>query len=140
MLLSVAICTRDRAASLRRTLASLAECARASDPWEVLVVDNGSRDDTPAAAAAFEGTLPVRVIHEAAPGLSNARNAAVREARGAYIVWTDDDCLPARDWLSAYAAAFRAEPDAAVFGGPIVPRFEGEPPGWLTRVAARVGT
>ncbi len=51
-------------------------------------------------------------------------------ARGDYIVWTDDDVLVGPGWLSAYVEAFARWPDAAVFGGPITPIFEGTPPEW----------
>ena len=128
-----------------RTTCCFAECAPPGEAeWEVVVVENGSSDDTAGDTArvleSFDGVLPLRTVAEATPGLSHARNAAVRAARGAYVVWTDDDCVVDRQWLAAYAAAFAQWPNAALFGGPIVPRFEGEPPAWLTRTASRVGT
>ncbi len=140
-MLTVAICTRNRAASLRRALASLANCAPPpGSGWEVLVVDNGSNDETSSVAASFDGVLPLRLVHENNPGLSHARNAAVSAGRGEYMLWTDDDCVVDRAWLTSYAVAFRQWPECALFGGPIVPRFDGHPPAWLTRVASRVGT
>jgi glycosyltransferase involved in cell wall biosynthesis len=138
--LTVAICTRNRAASLRSALASLAECAKPKSMWEVVVVDNGSTDDTRAVVSGAEHDIPVRLVVEAVPGLSNARNAAVRASRGDYILWTDDDCVVSHDWLVAYNQAFERWPSAAVFGGPIVPRFAGHPPDWLVRIAPRVRT
>jgi hypothetical protein len=71
-------------------------------------------------------------------GLSHARNRAVREARGEYMLWIDDDVLVSRDWLCAYCRALRAWPEASVFGGPIEPHWEGAPPEWLIRVLGRV--
>jgi glycosyltransferase involved in cell wall biosynthesis len=127
--LSVVIATRNRAASLARTLASLAEAHRPAD-WE-LVVDNGSSDDTPAVCQRFGGRLPLRRIAEPRVGLSHARNAGVREIRGDAILWTDDDVSVGRDWLVAYQAAFVADPAAAFFGGAVSARFEGTPPAWL---------
>jgi hypothetical protein len=62
----------------------------------------------------------------------------VREAAGEYIVWTDDDVLVERDWLTAYAAAFAQWPDASVFAGAIDPWFEKTPPDWLRQVFSRV--
>ena len=121
MLITVAICTRDRAASLARTLDSLAAMAPPGGPFEVLVIDNASTDDTPAVAARFAARLPLRLEREARPGLSHARNRAVAAARGAYIAWTDDDVAVDADWLAAYARAFAHWPEASVFGGPIVP-------------------
>lgn len=141
MLLTVAICTRNRAATVRRALAALGECAPPSNAtWELVVVDNGSSDDTPSVLREFESTLPLRVVSETATGLARARNAAVRSARGDYLIWTDDDCLVDQQWLMAYARAFEEWPGAVVFGGPIVPRFEGDPPSWLTPIARRVET
>ena len=140
MRLTVAICTRNRAASLERTLASLVQCAPPEVPWEVVVVDNGSRDTTSTVLTRFAGRLPLRAIIEDTPGLSRARNAAVRVARGEYIVWTDDDCVVDQRWLIEYAAAFNQWPDAAVFGGPIRPSFIDGPPAWLARTATRVAS
>lgn len=141
MLLTVGICTLDRAASLRRTLASFADCAVPGGlQWEIITADNGSTDDTRDVIKEFETILPVCRIAEPEHGLSNARNAVVRAARGEYVLWTDDDCVVGPRWLAAYAAAIERWPDAAVLGGPIRPAFEGETPAWLTRVAARVKT
>jgi glycosyltransferase involved in cell wall biosynthesis len=140
MRLTVAVCTRNRAESLRRTLTSIAAAAQPHADWETIVVDNGSTDDTASVAASFESRLPIRLIRESNPGLSRARNAAVREARGEYVAWTDDDCVVDAGWLTAYIDAFDRWPGAVVFGGPIVPAFEGSPPDWLTRISAVVGT
>jgi glucosyl-dolichyl phosphate glucuronosyltransferase len=132
---TVAICTRNRSRALERTLRSVAAAALpASLSWEVLVVDNGSDDDTANVIARLSDALPVRAFVEPHIGLSHARNAAIREARGDYLLWIDDDVLVDAQWLRAYDDAFRARPDIAFFGGPIVPMFEGTPPRWL-RVA-----
>lgn len=132
MLVTVAICTRNRSRALERTLRSLAAIALPpSLSWEVIVVDNGSEDATAQVIASLLDALPLRAVVERNTGLSHARNAAVTEARGDYILWLDDDVLVDADWLSAYHDAFLAWPDAAFFGGPIVPELEGTPPPWL---------
>jgi glucosyl-dolichyl phosphate glucuronosyltransferase len=141
VLVTVAICTRNRAAILRRALTALAECETPPNAlWELVVVDNGSSDDTRSVVREFESMLPVRAITEPTPGLARARNTAVRSARGDYLVWTDDDCIVGRRWLAAYTRSFAQWPTAAIFGGPIIPRFEGQPPAWLTPIARRVET
>ncbi len=133
-LITVAICTWNRSALLRATLERMTELAvPAGVTWELLVVDNNSTDDTRNVVAAFESRLPIRCLFEPTPGKSNACNLAVRESRGEYILWTDDDVLVAPDWLSAYCRAFARWPDAAVFGGRILPWFPGNPPRWLAR-------
>jgi glycosyltransferase involved in cell wall biosynthesis len=137
--ISVAVCTRDRANMLARCLTAMAGMAVPPGvAWEIVVVDNGSGDDTRSVAAAFRDRLPIRAVSEAEPGLSRARNRAIDSARGRYIAWTDDDALVDRDWLAAYAAATVRWPEAALFGGPIVPELEGTPPAWLPASLARV--
>jgi glucosyl-dolichyl phosphate glucuronosyltransferase len=133
MHLSVAICTWNRAGLLRQTLERMASALRVPGgvKWELLIVNNNCTDDTDAVIAAFADRLPVRRLFEPAPGLANARNLAVREARGEYIVWTDDDVLVDAAWLLEYFRASRSLPDAAFFGGPIEPWFAGERPAWL---------
>ena len=139
MIVTVAICTRNRSRALERTLRSLAAAAvPPSLSWEVLVVDNSSDDETPRVIANASDALPVRAVDERQIGLSHARNAAIREARGDYIVWIDDDVLVDAQWLRAYHDAFRARPEIAFFGGPIVPTFEGSPPAWLRLALPRV--
>lgn len=107
--------------------------------WELIIVDNGSRDDTPAVIESFVGTLPIRRTFEPAPGLSNARNHGVRMALGRHIVWTDDDVRVGRGWLASYAEAFRHAPDAEVFGGPVIPILEPPTPGWWLEALPLLG-
>ena len=128
---TVAICTWNRAGLLARTLHHLARARPPAAPWELIVVDNGSTDDTAAVLRRFASRLPLRVVAEPQLGLSRARNAAVVAARGDYVLWTDDDVRVDEHWLVAYEAAVARAPDAAVFGGPIRPEFEASPPAWL---------
>lgn len=132
MLITVAICTRDRAPDLAETLSALADMTvDRTIAWEVLVVDNGAQADVPEGgdtrrtAEQYRDRLPLRIVHCVRPGLSHARNHAVAEARGDYICWTDDDVTVGRDWITAYAAAFRRHPSDVVFGGPITATLVG---------------
>ncbi len=108
-------------------------------PWELLVVDNGSTDGTSEVASAFVSRLPLRLVHEPEPGLSAARNRAVSEARGEYLLWIDDDAIPAPGWIAAYLEAFLAWPEAALFGGPIAVAFDAPLPDWFRRVLPVIG-
>jgi hypothetical protein len=141
MLVTVGICTWNRAAQLRIALAAI---ARSTPPtalaWELLVVDNGSTDGTRSVVAEFRNALPIRRAVEPQPGLSNARNRCVDEARGAYVLWTDDDVIVDAQWLHEYARAFADHPEAAIFGGPVRPRFEAPRPAWLETVWPSVQT
>src|SRR5271168_2431711 len=120
MLITVAICTFNRAESLRRTLDSLVAMRVPSDlGWEIVVVNNNSTDHTDDFIGEYVGRLPVRRELEPRAGKSNALNRAIEVAKGDYIVWIDDDVLVDAGLLTAYAEAFRRWPDAAVFGGRI---------------------
>ena len=74
--LSVLIATRDRAGSLARTLDSLVAQEISGLDWELLVVDNGSSDETPAVLARFAKTLPLFALAELRPGKNRALNRA----------------------------------------------------------------
>jgi hypothetical protein len=132
--LTVAICTWNRADLLRRTLDRMRQLnPPRTATWELLVVNNNCTDHTDIVLEEFRHLLPLRRVFESKPGLSNARNAAVAAASGAFIVWTDDDVLVAPEWLDSYAEVIRQHPNADILGGPIEPWFDGTPPGWLSR-------
>jgi glycosyltransferase involved in cell wall biosynthesis len=131
MFITVAICTLNRAESLRRTLDSLVEMRVPSDlSWEIVIVHT-STDHTDDVISEYVGRLPVRREFEPRPGKSNAQNRAIDLAKGDYILWTDDDVLVDAGWLTAYVEAFRRWPEAAVFGGRITPRYEAPVAKWV---------
>lgn len=131
-MITIAICTWNRAALLERCLGALSKlCLSGIDDWEVLLVDNHSTDQTKQVAHAYGRRLPLRYVREERLGKSFALNTAAREARGDLIAWTDDDGLVGRRWLQSYALAARKWPEAGFFGGPVEPCFEGTPPRWL---------
>src|SRR5262249_36783794 len=132
---TVAICTWNRCTSLEQTLHGFTQLAPPADAtWELVIVNNNCTDRTDQVVQAFEGRLPIRRVFEARAGLSHARNRAVAEATGDYILWTDDDVTVCRDWLVEYVRAFKTWPDASIFGGPIRPCFDGTPPQWLMAI------
>src|SRR5690606_16449022 len=107
---SVVVCTRDRAASLAVTLESIAGLRiPALVVAELVVVDNGSTDGTPAVVEAFRrrSPLPLRYVRELRPGIAPARNAGMAAARGRIVVFTDDDVTVEPDWLAEMLEAFR---------------------------------
>ena len=99
--------------------------------WEVLVVNNNCTDNTEGVVADFADVLPIRSLTERKQGLSPSRSCAAAAAHGTYILFTDDDVIVDKQWLVSYLDAFKAWPNAVVFGGPIVPKFVGQPPDWL---------
>jgi glycosyltransferase involved in cell wall biosynthesis len=135
MYLTVAICTWNRSQLLAQALEQMTHLViPPTVQWELLVVNNNCTDSTDEVIAAFESRLPIRRVFEPKPGLSNARNAAVTEARGDYILWTDDDTRVHPNWIQVYADAFQRRPAAVIFGGLVLPLFAVPPPPWLERV------
>lgn len=126
------VCTRNRAESLARCLASIAADPSAT-PAEVLVVDNASRDHTPRVikAAARESHRPLCTVRTADRGLSRAPNVGIQRAQGSLLLFTDDDVQVQPGWLDALIAPFR-DAGVAATGGRIVPTFLCERPKWLT--------
>lgn len=130
---SVIICTYNRSASLQRTLESLDQMkSLASIEWEVIVVDNNSKDDTRAVIEDFAGKakMPCRYVLELKQGQSHARNRGIEEARGDIIAFIDDDVLVDPYWLKNLTLEFRAE-EMACMGGKILPVWEKPRPEWL---------
>ena len=99
--LSIIICTRDRAESLRATLSALGQVKVPNDlRVELVVVDNGSTDHT--AEVVRDAVIPrfsIQYVYEARTGLANARNTGVSRAEGDIFLFTDDDVRPSMDWI-----------------------------------------
>ena len=132
MFLTIGICTWNRAKLLDMSLDAFKNvCMPGAIDWEILVVNNNSTDETDDIIEKHAENLPIRRLFEPQAGKSFALNHAIREARGDYILWTDDDVIVDRNWVKAYANAFDMWPNAVFFGGPILPWFEHEPPEWL---------
>jgi glycosyltransferase involved in cell wall biosynthesis len=115
----VAICTKDRAWSVRRCLDSLLPLRGCPPRFEILIVDNAPSDDSTQKLAQ---SLPgVEYVMEPRAGLDFARNRAVREACGDYLAFLDDDVRVDRTWFEGLERAIRENPDAGAFTGPVLP-------------------
>ena len=137
---SIGILTYRRPRSLARCLDGvLAALNEESDlTWsiaEVLVVDNdpagSARSTVLGAARKADTAAPVRYVHEPLPGVANARNRALSEARGDVLVFIDDDEIPASSWPTGLLAVLH-ETGAAMVGGPVHTEFTSPPPRWVT--------
>ena len=140
MFATVAICTWNRADLLQQTLKQFQRLSVPSGvDWELIVVDNNSNDHTQSALKQFEETsLPLRILFETKQGHSNARNCAIENAKGEWILWTDDDVLVEPDWLANYVTAIRKHSGIDFAGGTIEPWFESSPPRWLKKHLANI--
>jgi glycosyltransferase involved in cell wall biosynthesis len=118
---SVIVPARDARATLPRTLEAIV-AQDIAEPFEVIVVDDGSRDDTAriaeAASVAEPAGPPVTVLRQAASGPAAARNAGVARSSGAVLAFCDADVFPAPGWL---AAGVRALDGADLVQGRVLP-------------------
>jgi hypothetical protein len=121
--ISLVVCTRNRAAQLADALPYFARL-RTGVSWEIVFVYTGSGDATPEMLAAFIGSsgLNARMTEEPRFGLSVARNTGWRQASGKLVVFTDDDCYPAPDYLDRISRCF-SETDLGYLGGRVL-RFD----------------
>jgi len=116
---SVVVCTYNGSRTIRECLNGLRELHYPD--FEVIVVNDGSTDATPAIASEFD----VRLISTENRGLSSARNTGWREATGEIVAYIDDDAYPDPDWLTHLAATFLRTADAGVGGPNISPPGDG---------------
>jgi glycosyltransferase involved in cell wall biosynthesis len=121
--ISVVIPVLDDIPRLRLCLQALEQQTVDRDRFEVLVVDNGSRQSI--AGALAEDFPAVRFLFEPAPGSYQARNAGIQAARGFLIAFTDADCRPLPDWLERGFARFQEDPELSYLAGRIEISTEG---------------
>ncbi|MGN7455227.1 glycosyltransferase [Paenibacillus pasadenensis] len=136
MKVTVAICTHNRAKDTREAVESVLAQQVDESQYEVLVIDNRSTDGTADAIRGIQerpgvGPERVRCIREDKLGLSAARNRAIREARGEYILFLDDDAVARPGWMGAIVDVFERDPAIGCVGGRIDPVWEGGEPDWL---------
>src|SRR5262245_58451428 len=113
---SVVIPTHNRPRELAGCLRALADLHYPRDRYEVVVVDDGSRAPPEAIVASFRPWLDLVLLSRPHAGPGAARNAGVSRARGEYLAFTDDDCLPDPNWLTALGDRLAGSPGALVGG------------------------
>ena len=140
--LAIIVPTYNRAASLERTLLSVAGPAgdavafarpRDENAPAVIVVDNNSTDATPDVVAGFGPA--VRYIKESRQGLSFARNTGIEAARALdaeLLAFVDDDVEATPNWAAAVVRAFDQQPEVDCIGGRVLPSNAEDLPAWLT--------
>lgn len=114
---SVIIPTFNRPARLADCLRALAEQDYPVDRFEVIVVDDGSETPVDPLILHYRDSIHITAARIANSGPAAARNHGARMARGRFLAFTDDDCIPSAGWLSALMTALRSSPEALVGGG-----------------------
>jgi len=121
---SVVLPTFNRVHLLERVAAAILDQTLPPERCELIIVDDGSTDGTPALAAELAGRDNVRLIQQSNRGAAAARNRGIHEASGDVVALTDDDCLVPRDWLERLADGYARHPEVAGVGGRLEPPDE----------------
>jgi GT2 family glycosyltransferase len=115
-LASVVIPTRNRPEAVESCLESLAAQTLPPRAFEAIVVDDGSEPPLALDPARWATKFELKLVRQQNTGPAGARNRGAAEARGEFIAFTDDDCLPTPTWLEKLIAALRKNPEALVGG------------------------
>lgn len=140
-LISAIICTHNRDAYLGAAIDSLL-AQDFADSFEVVVVDNGSSDNTRAVVEQRLDNPRLKYIYEPVIGLSVARNTGAKESSGEILAYLDDDALASPTWLQVLYFAFKNNVKLAIAGGKVTLIWPAgvEPPRWITpNLAANLG-
>lgn len=132
--ITVLVCTHNRCQTLAKAIESVAAQTLAQSlGWEILVVDNNSSDETRQVVENFRRRYPecIRYLFEPQQGLSYARNAGIREARGEILAFIDDDEIADAGWLQNLTANLHSGEWAGA-GGRVLPPLGFSPPRWLS--------
>ncbi len=137
--ISVLICTYNGARNLPATLRHLgAQRVDGAIPWEIILVNNASTDDTAAVAgrllAGLPGTIPFRLVEEPRPGKDRAVDKGLSLAQYQYVLICDDDNWLAEDYVQRAYEVMVAHPQIGMLGGRGIPAFESAPPAWFEKV------
>ncbi len=134
-MLTVIICTYNRAKYIGPLLESIAANDLSKAEYEILLVDNNCTDNTREICDTFTSNHPdvnFCYVSEPEQGLSAARNKGIKEAKGDIIVYIDDDALVDTWYLRTIVEYMSVHPEIDAVGGPIVPLYETEEPQWMT--------
>ncbi len=136
--ISVIICCYNSSSRLPETLKHLASQVLSERiKWEVLVVNNGSTDDTVFVAevewAKYKKTTPLRVIDQPIPGQSAARDKGYETAKYEYLLYADDDNWLSPDYLATVYEIMQQHSEIGILGGQCNAAFEIKPPDWFSQ-------
>ena len=128
---SIIIPTLNQSAKLKLCLVHLANLDFDPNAFEVLVIDNGSTDNTKDVTKGYAGKIMNLCYHYCSePGLMAARHMGAEKAQGEVLCYLDDDSLVSKTWLEGMRESFSRE-DVVIAGGPCIPKYEVQPPDWV---------
>ena len=135
MTLSVIICTYNRDKYIYNVLESIALNKFDKKQYEIILINNNCTDNTEKECHRFcenYKEIEFRYFIEKNQGLSYARNRGIKEAKGDFLVYVDDDATVNVDYLQTYFDLFTKHQDIYAAGGPIIPEYETQKPKWMS--------
>lgn len=104
-----------------------------NEEWKLVIVDNGSNDNTKEIINTFISLLPITLLSEPRRGKNAALNTGLSHIEEGIVVFSDDDVVPNADWLKEIKLVADSQPLYSIFGGPILPKWESAPDDWILR-------
>lgn len=141
MRFSFITCTYNRAENLRKTLESLCEQTLSPNNYEIIVIDNNSSDNTAEVCADIKEKHFEKQIYyfkEINQGLSFALNRGIKEAKGDFIIYVDDDETIGPKHLKRLHEYLNEYKDAVLIGTQVIPIYEGKEPKWMSHFTQRL--
>ena len=138
-LFSVIVPTYNRPRQLAACVEALARLDYSSDRFEVIIVDDGSKNPPDDVISPVRDQLNVKLLRRAHEGPAAARNAGAAQATGQFLAFTDDDCRPAADWLSILAQRFVTVADPIMVGGRTLNSLSDNPYSTASQLIVDVG-
>lgn len=132
-MISAVICTYNREKYLSGLLKSILNQTVGTDQFEIVLINNNSTDNTENVAMEFKANHPsitFRYFVETNQGLSFARNRGVKEAKGEYITFLDDDAFLSENYFEKIIAFFEKHPSSVAVGSKILLHYEDNIPNW----------
>jgi glycosyltransferase involved in cell wall biosynthesis len=143
MQLSIIICSYNRASYIGEALSALYNQTAALDQFEVFIVDNNSKDDTPLVYQKWRNENPLgnfTYTTEKQQGASYARNTGAKLSNGKWLCFIDDDAIAQKDYVENVLKHSFDQPFIVGFGGRIIPRYIPTEPDWMSYyVSSMVG-
>jgi glycosyltransferase involved in cell wall biosynthesis len=135
MILSIIICSYNRASYISDALTSLYCQSAGLNAFEVIIVDNNSTDNTKEVYTAWRQTNTngqFTFISETKQGASFARNTGATIAKGEWVCFMDDDAVATPNYVENILKHIQDKPDAVGFGGRIIPKYIPSEPKWMS--------
>lgn len=129
--LVVLFATHNGEAVLRLTLEGYTRQIAPGLRWKIVVVDNASTDGTPEILREYQTRLPLEIITQPVPGKNRSLNAALPSLDSEFVIISDDDAIPAPDFLAQWQETQLQQPKYDLFGGSIEPHFQVPPEAWM---------